>query len=90
MSASFTVTCAFEAKAILAEGPHYIDASHSLFWVDIPGHKFNILDLATKSNRQFDFPTTVGAAVPTSDGRVLLCVGKAFKILNTEVTNGCV
>lgn len=71
----FAATLALEAIHDLAEGPRWDDELSRVSWVDIAkGHVFQgVLDggLLSVSSR-IDFPDTVGAASPASDGGVVV------------------
>ncbi|MBM7568346.1 SMP-30/gluconolactonase/LRE family protein [Paenibacillus sacheonensis] len=61
-----------DAKAILAEGPHWNANQNKLYWVDIQGLSFGRLDLASGRNEQFPIGKTVGAVVSDAvDGEIV-------------------
>ncbi|QHW31328.1 SMP-30/gluconolactonase/LRE family protein [Paenibacillus rhizovicinus] len=61
-----------DAKAILAEGPHWHAAQGKLYWVDIQGLSFGRFDTASGVNQQFRVGKTVGAVVcDAEDGEVV-------------------
>ena len=57
-----------DAKAILAEGPHWNAAQGKLYWVDIQGCSFGRLDVRSGRDERFAIGKTVGAVV-SSRGR---------------------
>ncbi len=42
----------FEAHALCGEGPHWIQHTNTLLWVDIPARTLNFLDIATRTNKR--------------------------------------
>jgi sugar lactone lactonase YvrE len=71
-----------DARADLAEGPSWDTQGRRLIWVDItPGvvHRF---DPTTGHDEGFEIGQPVGAAVPTTGGRLLLAVSDGFSFLN--------
>ena len=61
-----------DAKAILAEGPHWNAAQGKLYWVDIQGCSFGRLDVRSGRDERFAIGKTVGAVVSAAeDGDVV-------------------
>lgn len=73
--AASQVATVFGAVHELAEGPRWDDASSTVSWVDIvEGRVFqgSLEGDAVRVTRRYDFPTTVGAAVPVDGGGLLV------------------
>lgn len=56
-----------DAKAVLAEGPHWNAVQRKLYWVDIQGMSFGRFDAVSGVNEQFQLDKTVGAVVCYAD-----------------------
>jgi sugar lactone lactonase YvrE len=71
-----------DAHADLGEGPAWDVAAQQLLWVDITAGAVHRFDPATGKTASIDVGKPVGAAVPTSSGRVALAVRDGFSILD--------
>jgi sugar lactone lactonase YvrE len=71
-----------DARAELGEGPSWDPATRRLIWVDITAELVHRFDPATGDDERFEIGQPVGAAVPTSDGRLALAVSDAFAFLD--------
>ena len=71
-----------DARADLAEGPSWDDGTRRLIWVDITGGIVHRFDPASREDERFEIGQPVGAAVPTTDGRLALAVSDGFSILD--------
>ncbi len=60
------------AKSVLGEGPLWMPAEKSLYWVDIEGLKINSIHTESQKQSTHDFEKRPGAVVPTSDGKFLI------------------
>ncbi|MBA3526485.1 MAG: SMP-30/gluconolactonase/LRE family protein [Pseudomonadota bacterium] len=61
------VCCVADMKAVLGEGPIWVEAEQALYWVDIKGRSIFRLDSA--GNRQhWETPLRVGSIAPRADG----------------------
>ena len=59
--------CVADVKAVLGEGPIWVEAEQALYWLDIKGRK--IFRLSEASGReQWDTPMRVGAIAPRKSG----------------------
>jgi sugar lactone lactonase YvrE len=76
------IELAFDARAELGEGPSWDPATSWLLWVDITGEVVHRFDPASGDDERFEVGQPVGAAVPTSDGRLALAVGDGFAFLH--------
>ena len=70
----FKVEVVLDAKALIGEGPYYDSDNNELIWVDIKGKTINFLKLADGSNKSFQFPAEVGAAIPCKSGKNIVAV----------------
>lgn len=67
MSAESTVRCVADVHAVLGEGPVWVEAEASLYWVDIKGRK--IFRLGEDGERQeWPTPFRVGVLAPRAGG----------------------
>lgn len=62
------------AQSILGEGPVWDYKRQSLFWVDIEGYKLYLYDPSAEEEKEWSFDEMIGAAVPKSDGNLLLAM----------------
>jgi sugar lactone lactonase YvrE len=74
----WTAQCVLDAKAVLAEGPCWLEDQQKLLWVDIEGSRVHVFDPASGEDRYFDMPSHVGVAVPTERGDLLAATQKGF------------
>jgi sugar lactone lactonase YvrE len=71
-----------DAGARLGEAPSWDADRRVLIWVDIEGERVHRFDPTTGSDESFDVRTSVGAAVPTTSGRIALATRKGFALLD--------
>ena len=71
-----------DARADLGEGPSWDAVARQLLWVDITAGAVHRFDPATGETGSIDVGEPVGAAVPTSSGRIALAVRDGFSILD--------
>jgi sugar lactone lactonase YvrE len=76
------VAVALGARAALGEGPSWDPETRRLIWVDITAGLVHRFDPASGNDERFDIGQPVGAAVPTSDGRIALAVSDGFSFLD--------
>jgi sugar lactone lactonase YvrE len=76
------VELALDARAELGEGPSWDPATRHLIWVDITAELVHRFDPASGEDQRFEAGQPVGAAVPTSDGRLTLAVSDGFAFLD--------
>lgn len=67
-----------DAKALLGESVSYHAASGALSWIDIPGRKLFLTELASAKTRSFDFDRDMGFVHPVDDGRYLVGTGRSI------------
>lgn len=72
------------ARARLGEGPSWDSRGGVLWWVDIHNHRVHRLDPATGADTAYDVGETVGCAVPSANGRVLLALRRGLALLDPE------
>ena len=68
------VKVVLDTKSLIGEGPHYNCDNNELIWVDINGKSINFLNLADGTNKSFQFPGTLGAAIPSKSGKCVVAV----------------
>jgi sugar lactone lactonase YvrE len=73
---------ALDARAELGEGPSWDPATSRLILVDITAEVVHRFDSATGEDERFQIGQPVGAAVPTTDGRLVLAVSDGFAFLD--------
>lgn len=61
------VRCVADVKAVLGEGPVWVDAEQALYWVDIKGRKIFRLDWSG-TRREWQTPMRVGSIAPRAGG----------------------
>ncbi|WP_051319402.1 SMP-30/gluconolactonase/LRE family protein [Chitinimonas koreensis] len=83
-----TVRCLWEARALLGEGPAWIEARQRLYFVDIKAPAVHALDLADGTRHSWPMPAEIGWLIPHPDGGCFvagLCDGFALLWLEPEV-----
>ena len=76
------VELVLDAGADLGEAPTWDTDAHLLIWVDIPKGLVHRFDPRTERDEVFEVGQPVGAAVPTSSGRVALAANSGFVLLD--------
>ena len=76
--------CVLDAKAGLAEGPHWWAEKGVLLWVDIEASRVGLFDPVARSNRFLDLPSRVGAIVPTTVGDLVAATAQGFVRLDPD------
>ena len=71
-----------DAHSELGEGPSWDAATGKLIWVDITAEVVHRFDPASGEDERFDVGQPVGAAVPASDGRLMLAISDGFAFLD--------
>ena len=77
-----SVEVVLDAGADLGEGPSWDPETRRLIWVDIAAGVVHRFDPASATDEPFEIGQPVGAAVPTTDGRLALAVSDGFSILD--------
>jgi len=72
------VELVLDARADLGEGPSWDVAEGCLIWVDIPPGVVHRFEPRSGDDERFEIGQPVGAAVPASDGRILVAVSNGF------------
>jgi len=72
VAADGSLSCIWDIKATLGEGPVWHEAEQALYFVDINGHAIHRYDPATAATTSWAVPGRPGFIVPTKSG-VLLC-----------------
>ncbi len=76
------VELVLDARADLGEAPSWDGNARLLIWVDITNGLVHRFDPGTERDEVFEIGQPVGAAVPTSDGRVALAANSGFMLLD--------
>jgi sugar lactone lactonase YvrE len=76
------VELAVDVRAELGEGPSWDPETRRLLWVDITAELVHRFDPASGLDEWFEIGQPVGAAVPSSDGRLALAVSDGFAFLD--------
>jgi sugar lactone lactonase YvrE len=71
---TYTADLALSAAAEVGEGPCWDAATRRLIWVDILSHEVHSFDPSTGADTAVDVGADVGAAVPTTDGSLILAL----------------
>jgi D-xylonolactonase len=58
----------WDAKAILGEGPVWVDRDNALYWVDIKGCTIHRLDWPSRQMKSWSVPCQIGALQPVKEG----------------------
>ncbi len=69
---AITVELAYQIDAKLGEGALWNHNTQSLWWIDIEGKTFNILDPEKEDNSVYLLPSRIGTAVPSTTGSAIL------------------
>ena len=64
----------YESSAELGEGALWDVQTNSLYWVDILGKTFNILNVEAKDNSSFSMPSAIGTVISASDSTVMVAL----------------
>ena len=84
-TATYKIRSLVRAHALCGEGPCYDPARGVLLWVDAFGKLLCEYNPSTRVNRATQFGGIVSAANPTTDGRIILCVGLDIIIFDPKV-----
>lgn len=76
------VELVLDARADLGEAPSWDTDARHLIWVDITNGLVHRFDPGTERDEVFEVGQPVGAAVPTSSGRVALAANNGFLLLD--------
>jgi len=79
---STEIELVLDARAKLGEGPSWDPATQRLIWVDITAELVHRFDPSSGDDERFDVGQPVGAAVPATDGRLVLAVSDGFAFLD--------
>jgi D-xylonolactonase len=81
MTQDKTARCVAEVKALLGEGPVWVEAEQALYWVDIKGRKIFRLDADDRLS-QWDTPFRVGAIAPREEGGFIAGTDQGFATID--------
>nr|WP_324291046.1 SMP-30/gluconolactonase/LRE family protein [Asticcacaulis sp. SL142] len=68
MSGNFEVTCVWDLKAILGEGPIWSAKDHAVWFVDIKSSKIHRYDVSIGSKQSWTAPSPCGFIAPRKRG----------------------
>ncbi len=71
-------------RCALGEGPLWDDASQSLWYVDVFGHRLCRLDPASGAWRAWDIGTKVSALAMDGQGGAILATGRGFQLFDPD------
>lgn len=78
------IQCAIPYSAFLGEGPHWVQGSRSLLWVDILSPSVNLSNLATGDTRSTPLGELVGVVVPRTSGGFVAATQSGFRALDFQ------
>ncbi|GAA4342128.1 SMP-30/gluconolactonase/LRE family protein [Microbacterium rhizosphaerae] len=82
---TYTADVVLAAAAEVGEGPCWDAATERLIWVDILAHQVHTFDPVTGVDTAVDVGADVGAAVPTTDGSLILALPNGLARLHDGV-----
>jgi len=77
------VSCIADVKAVLGEGPIWVEREQALYWVDIKGLKIFRVDQAGELST-WQTPLRIGSLAPRSSGGFLAGTEKGFAVVDPE------
>ena len=77
------VECVADVKAVLGEGPVWVEREQALYWLDIKGRKIFRLD-GEGEVREWDTPAMVGALAPRRSGGFVAATERGFVAVDLE------
>ena len=83
-AADSQVRCVVPSSAFLGEGPHWLEASRSLLWVDILAPAVHLSNLANGDTRTTPLPELVGMIVPRRRGGYVAATQSGFRSLDLQ------
>ena len=76
------VTCTWEDKAILGEGPLWIEAEQSVYWVDIYGKKLHRYTPETNTHSCKQYDKEITSIAPRAQGGFIATLKDGFYLLD--------
>jgi sugar lactone lactonase YvrE len=73
-----------DARARLGEGPVWVAAAQTLFWVDVYNHRVHQFDPASGKDRYFNAGDVVGALAPAGPDQLIIAQRHSLAFLNTQ------
>jgi len=83
MSDKSDVRCVADVKAVLGEGPIWVEGEQALYWVDIKGRRIFRLD-STGRRMEWDTPMRVGSVAPRVSGGFIAGTENGFVEISLE------
>ena len=77
------VRCIADVKAVLGEGPVWVEREQALYWIDIKGRKIFRLD-ESGERREWDTPTMIGSLAPRAGGGFIAATERGFVAVELE------
>ena len=78
------VTCVADVRAILGEGPVWVEREAALYWVDVKGQKIFCRN-AGGDLASWDTPMRVGSLAPRAGGGFVAGTGQGFALVDLDV-----
>lgn len=78
MAAQRTVTCIADCKAVLGEGPVWVERERALYWLDIKGMKLFRYDWDGGAVQSWPTPTRIGSIAPRETGGFVAGTDQGF------------
>lgn len=86
MNEKMEVRCVADVKAVLGEGPIWVEREQALYWVDIKGYKIFRLNAADKFE-SWDTPFRIGSLAPSSEDGFIAGTDRGLAFIRPE--EGC-
>jgi D-xylonolactonase len=86
MTGDAHVECVADVKAVLGEGPVWVEREAALYWLDIKGRKIFRLDESGERS-EWDTPTMLGSIAPRESGGFVAASERGFVAVDLEA--GC-
>jgi D-xylonolactonase len=76
------VECLWKGRAILGEGPVYSKAQNGIYWVDIKGSAFHLMDLQTYGVTSYPMPEQIGWLAERKGGGLIAGFQSGFVFID--------
>ena len=84
MATGKTVECIADVKAVLGEGPVWVEREGALYWVDIKGYKVFRYTLGSAALKIWNTPYRVCSLAPSADGGFIAGTEDGFSRVDLE------
>src|SRR5688500_11496044 len=78
-----TISCVADVKALLGEGPVWVEREQALYWVDIKGRRIFRLDEA-RGITHWETPFRVGSIAPRESGGFIAGTDRGFAHIDLD------